>query len=268
LVDFALEVAALTDVGTTRDHNEDACGTFVEDPTRALLAVADGVSLAEAGEVASAMAVEVLIRAYGEDPKPSPAQRLYRAVQQANIEIYDRAVAVPELRGMSTTLTAAVVDRGVLTAVHVGDSRLYLLRDRALVQLTKDHTAAAEKVRMHVLSKERARTSPDRSILTRSVGRELIVSRDRISRPLVQHDALLACSDGVHGVLEDGELASLLRDRGAADACQAIIAAANARGTPDNLSVAVLRLHGPTPGHTAEREGLGDRFRRLLGRFG
>jgi protein phosphatase len=268
LVDFALEVAALTDVGTTRAHNEDACGTLVEDPTRALIVVADGVSLAEAGEVASAMAVEVVVRAFGEDPKPPAGQRLYRAVQQANIEIYDRAVAVPELRGMSTTLTAAVVDRGELTAVHVGDSRLYLLRDRELVQLTKDHTAAAEKVRLRILSKEKAKTSPDRSILTRSVGRELIVSRDRISQPLVQHDVLLACSDGVHGVLEDDELASLLRDRHADDACRAILAAANERGTPDNLSAAVLRVAGPTRGHAADREGLGERFRRLLGRLG
>jgi protein phosphatase len=266
LVDFALEVAALTDVGTTRDHNEDACATFVEDPARAVIVVADGVSLGEAGEVASAMAVEVVVRAYGEDRKAAAGQRLYRAVQQANIEIYDRAVAVPELRGMSTTLTAAVVDRGVLTAVHVGDSRLYLLRDRALVQLTKDHTAAAEKVRLHILSKERARTSPERSILTRSVGRELIVSRDRISQALVEDDVLLACSDGVHGVLEDAELASLLRDRHAGDACAAIVAAANARGTPDNLSAAVLRVAGPTPGHTVERTGLGQRLLRLLGR--
>lgn len=265
MVDFALEVAALTDVGTTRDHNEDACGTLVEDPARALVVVADGVSLGEAGEVASAMAVEVVIRAFGEDPKPSAGQRLYRAVQQANIEIYDRAVAVPELRGMSTTLTAAVVDGGELTAVHVGDSRLYLYRDRELVQLTKDHTAAAEKVRLRILSKERARNHPDRSILTRSVGRELIVSRDRISQPLVQDDVLLACSDGVHGVLEDAELASLLRDRHAADACRAVVAAANARGTPDNLSAAVLRVVGPTPGRTAARPGLGARLRGLLG---
>ena len=269
LVDFALEVAARSDVGTTRDHNEDACGTLVEDPASALIVVADGVSLAAAGEVASAMAVEVTLRAYREAPEGEKAgQRLYRAVQQANIEIYDRAVAVPELRGMSTTLTAVVVDRGELTAVHVGDSRLYLFRDRELVQLTKDHTAAAEKVRMRLLSREKARTSPDRSILTRSVGRELIVSRDRISQPLVQDDVLLVCSDGVHGVLEDEELARLLRDRHADDACGAIVAAANGRGTPDNLSAAVLRVVGPTPGHTAERVGFGERFRRLLGRMG
>lgn len=266
MADLALDAAALTHVGTTRDHNEDACASLVEDADRALIVVADGVSLAEAGEIASATAVEVVVRAYGEDARAPAGQRLYRAVQQANIEIYDRGVAVPELRGMSTTLTAAVVDRGELTAVHVGDSRLYLLRDRELVQLTKDHTAAAEKVRLHLLSREKARTHPDRSILTRSLGRELIVTRDRISQRLQPGDVLFACTDGVHGVLEDGELARLLRDRHAEEACRAIVSAANERGTPDNLSAAVLRFAGPMPGGASRRSELGTRLRRLLGR--
>jgi serine/threonine protein phosphatase PrpC len=267
VVDSALDVAALTDVGTGRDHNEDACGTCVEGDACAVAAVADGVSLGAAGEVASDMAVEVLLRAYREEGATGPAgQRLYRAVQQANIDIYDRAVAVPELRGMSTTLTAAVVDRGELTAVHVGDSRLYLVRGRDIVQLTKDHTVAAEKVRMKLLSREKARSHPDRSVLTRSVGRELIVSRDRITRRLEQGDVLLACTDGVHGVLEDDELARLLEGRDAAAACRAVVDAANARGTPDNLSAAVIRVVGPSPGAPAP-DGLRERLGRLLGRL-
>ncbi len=149
-----LEVAALTDVGTERDHNEDACGTLQE-ADAALAVVADGVSSSPGGEVASQMAVEALLRAYREEPAARPAgQRLYRAVQQANIEVYDRAIAVPELHGMATTLTALVVQAGTLTAVHVGDSRLYLVRGGRAVQLTKDHTLAAERVRMGVLSAE------------------------------------------------------------------------------------------------------------------
>jgi protein phosphatase len=264
--DWAVEVAALTDVGTRRDHNEDACGTHAEGEDRAVLVVADGVSLAQAGEVASTMAVEVTLRAYREAPAGErAAQRIYRAVQQANIEIYDRAVAVPELRGMSTTLTAAVVDRGELTAIHVGDSRLYVVRGREIVQLTKDHTVAAERVRMKLLSREHARLHPDRSVLTRSVGRELIVSRDRISRRLAQGDVLLACTDGVHGVLEDEELAELVEGLDAEAACRAVVAAANARGTADNLSCAVLRMVGPTS-DGPRPEGLRERLARLLGR--
>jgi protein phosphatase len=259
-----LQVAALTDVGTTRPHNEDACAAWLEAPDRAVLVVADGVSMAEAGEVAATMAVEVVLRAYREEPATTPAgQRLYRAVQQANIEIYDRAVAVPELRGMTTTLTAAVVDGDRLTVVHVGDSRLYLLRDGQFQALTKDHTVAAEKARFGLLSKERVRTHPDRSVLTRSVGRELIVSRDLTSRPVQPGDLLLACSDGLHGVLEDPAMARLVAGRDAAAACRALIEAANQRGTPDNLSAVVLRVTGPVAPRAAP--GLGSTLKRLAG---
>lgn len=263
--DFELEVAALTDAGTERDHNEDACGTHAEASGCAVLVVADGVSSSEGGETASEMAVEVTLRAYREGPASTPSgQRLYRAIQQANIEIYDRAMVVPELRGMSTTLTAAAVDRGQLTAVHVGDSRLYLVRGGEVTQLTKDHTVAAERVRLGLLGAERARTHPERSTLTRSVGRELIVSRDRLGRMLEQGDVLVLCSDGLHNVLADAELGELVRGRSAADACRALVAAANALGTPDNVTAAVARLVGPVPARPA-RPGLASRLRRWIG---
>jgi len=264
--DAALDVAGLSDTGTSRDHNEDACGVFHERRDCALAAVADGVSSGAAGELASQMAVEILLREFREQGPGVPAgQRLYRAVQQANIEIYDRAVAVPELRGMSTTLTAAVVEDGALTAVHVGDSRLYLLRAGALTQLTKDHTLAAEKARYGLMSKERARTHADRCVLTRSVGRELIVSRDRLTQPLAPGDALLLCSDGLHGVLDDAELARLLAEGNAGAVCRALVAAANERGTPDNLSAAVVRILDVPAGRAAPG-GLGAAMRRILGR--
>ena len=265
MTDFELDVAALTDVGTGRDHNEDACGAHAEGGGCAVLVVADGVSSTEAGETASEMAVEVTLRAYREEPPTvEPGQRLYRAVQQANIEIYDRAMVVPELRGMTTTLTAAVVDRGNLTAVHVGDSRLYLLRAGSVTQLTKDHTVTAERVRLGLLGVEKARTHPERSTLTRSVGRELIVSRDRITRPLEQGDVLLLCSDGLHNVLADDEMGRLAEGLGAAQACRALLDAANARGTPDNVTAAVARLVGPIPARP-ERPGLATRIRRWIG---
>jgi len=266
MTDFELELAAITDVGAEREHNEDACGTLAEAEGCAVVAVADGVSLSQGGEVASQMAVEVLLRAYREEAGGSPAQRLYRSFQQANIEIYDRAVAVPELRGMCTTLVAVVVDRGELTSIHAGDSRLYLLRGGEITQLTKDHTVAAEKVRYGILSKERARTHPDSSVLTRSLGRELIVSRDRVSQRLRQGDRLLLCSDGLYNMLEDRELSKLCAGRGAAEACRALVDAANARGSHDNVTAAVVRLVGPTPGEAAgEGTGFGARLRRIFG---
>jgi protein phosphatase len=260
------DVHALSDLGTGRDHNEDACGTLVEGETRVLVAVADGVSGQAGGEVASQMAIEVLLRAFREEPVHlGAAQRLYRAVQQANIEVYDRAIAVPELRGMATTLTAIVIDGAEATVVHVGDSRLYLVRGGGIVQLTKDHTVAAEKARYGLLSKEKARTHPDRCALTRSVGRELIVSRDRATHRVEDGDVLLLCSDGLYNVLDDVELERTVGDRDAAGACRALLDAANSRGTPDNLTAAVVRVSG-TVAEPERQAGLAARVRRLIGR--
>ena len=264
---YQMDVAAASHPGTERPHNEDCCGVSVERVDCVVLGVADGVSSENGGEVASQMAIEITLRAFREAaPEAGAGQRLYRAVQQANIDIHDRAIAVPELRGMATTLTAVSVERGAMTAVHVGDSRLYLLRDGSIVQLTKDHTVAAEKARFGLITRERARTHADRSTLTRSVGHDLIVSRDRVTRQLMQGDVLVVCSDGLYNVLGDPEIAKIVALRDAASAARALIEAANARGTPDNVTAAVLRVVGPVGAVDAvPRGGLVARIRRLLG---
>jgi PPM family protein phosphatase len=265
---FELAVASLTDVGTERAHNEDHCGHVLEGSACGLLVVADGVSSAEAGETASETAVAATLRTFQDQPPgTATAKRLYRAIQQANIEVYDLATVVPELRGMTTTLTAVVVDRGELTAAHIGDSRLYLLRDGRLTQLTKDHTVAGERARMGLMSKSRAREHPDKSVLTRSLGRELIVPIDRLSNRVYRGDALLVCSDGLYNVLDDAEMGPLMAEGDAAGACRALVDAANQRGTLDNLSAAVLRvIDGPE--RPAASAGLSGKLRSLFARRG
>ena len=120
----AFDVFVLSDVGTNRTDNEDSCGFLIENPDEVIFAVADGMGGYEGGEVASSMAVEITLQAWRDSPSEwGPAKRLARAVQQANIEIHNRALAVPELRMMGTTLTAVTVNRGSLTAAHVGDCR-------------------------------------------------------------------------------------------------------------------------------------------------
>jgi serine/threonine protein phosphatase PrpC len=264
--DFQVHVALRSDQGTERGQNEDACGSHAESPTHVLVVVADGVSGEEGGEVASQMAVDVTLRAYRESPASwGPAKRLYRAAQQANIEIYDRALVVTELRRMSTTLTAIVVDGGTLHAAHVGDSRLYLIRSGTISQKTKDHTVAANRQRMGLISAKRAKDHPERSTLTRSLGRELIVAVDRITFPLAGDDVLLVCTDGLYNVLDDEELREAGTGRNSAAVCDALIEAANKRGTPDNLSAAVVQVTGgalESPSDTSWRR----RLSRLLGR--
>jgi len=262
----AFEIALKTDVGAKRESNEDACGHLVESADTVVFAVADGIGGYEGGEIASAMAIEVTLNTYRESPAAwGPGKRLYRAVQRANIEIHDRALTVPELRRMGTTLTAAVVSNGVLQAAHVGDCRLYLIRRERISQITKDHTAVQERVRMGLMTAARARNHPEKSALTRSIGHELIVSVDRITLGLEQDDRLLICSDGLHGVLEDAELERAIRGLGAEEACHHLISFANERGTLDNLTVAVFTQKGPTSNATVSHglwSRIGGFFRR------
>jgi protein phosphatase len=263
--DWGVRFSTLSDPGTERGNNEDACGTLVVTPTHVLVAVADGVSGEEGGEIASRTAVDVTLRAYKDSPASwGPLRRLYRAAQQANIEIHDRALVVTELRRMSTTLTAIVVEDGMLHAAHVGDSRLYLIRGDTIVQKTKDHTVVGERRRVGLISAERAKAHPDRSVLTRSLGRELIAAVDRLSFPVSGGDTLVVCSDGLYNVMEDDELRQAVAGDDAEKGCKALVDAANARGTPDNLTVAVVKVTGRAP--ETQAPGLRGLLAKWLGR--
>lgn len=264
---YAFEVAVASDLGTAREKNEDHCAHLHETASAGLVVIADGVSGAVGGGTASQRAVEAALAAYRELAQMRVERRVTGAVQRANIAVYDLALVVPELRGMATTLTAAAVDRGQLAAAHVGDCRLYLLRAGRIRQLTRDHNVAGERVRLGLMSEERARLHPGRSVLTRALGRELIVAIDRIAMPLVQDDRLILCSDGLYNVLDDLDIEEIARKGSAEGACRTLVATANARGTPDNLTVAMVHMTGATPERQAAG-GLRARLRRLAGRGG
>jgi PPM family protein phosphatase len=259
------DVAVLSDIGCSRSNNEDFCGHFVESPREVVIVVADGVGGYDGGEVASQMAVEVTLNAYRESaPSLGPAKRLYRAVQRANIEIHNRALTVPELRRMATTLTAAVVTDGDLYAVHIGDCRLYLVRGSRVQQMTKDHTVIGERVRLGLISEKEARNHPERSALSRCMGRELIASLDRLTVPLKAGDRIIVCTDGLHGMLEDREIEHLSRGLTAAQACRKLIDEANSRGAADNVTAAYLIAHSGSSRGDAPGRGWRGRLRGLL----
>ena len=210
------------------------------------MAVADGVSGYQAAGVASQMAVDVTLGSFREQDAGAKLEvRLARAAQQANIAIYDKALAVPELRGMATTLTAIAIESDYLAVAHVGDSRLYLVREGRALQLTKDHRSG-------------------KTALTRCVGRELIVAVDRISRRVQTGDLLVLCTDGLHNVLSDAEIGTMA-SRGASDeACRSLFERALAAGADDNVTVAVTEVLSAAPARAAA-EGLGEKLLRLVG---
>ena len=261
------ELALLSDPGTGRAANEDCCGHYIEGPGTALFAVADGVGGFDGGEVASALAIEVTLGSYRENPVEwGTAKRLYRAVQRANVEVHNKALLVPELRRMATTLTAVVIEHGMLNAAHVGDCRLYVARRNVIAQISQDHTMVAEQVKRGLMSAESAREHPERSILLRNLGHDLIVTVAKISMPLLQGDRVIVCSDGLYDVVRDPEIERLTRDLDATAGCRALVDTANQRGTLDNVTCAVFRMIAVTP-HRAEPikvSGWRQRLRRLF----
>jgi PPM family protein phosphatase len=253
----SFDLALITDVGNKREGNEDSCGHLLENDSVVLFLVADGVGGYEGGEIASAMVVETTLEAFRSSaPDLGTAKRLHRALQRANIEVHNRALAVPELRRMATTATAIAVNfsDGMLYGAHCGDCRLYRVRGRKIEQLTRDHTVVGERVRMGLMTPDRARNHPDRSALSRCLGQDLIPSIDRITTPIQQHDRLIVCSDGLWSVLTDAEIERLTRDADAETVCRRLIDTANERGTPDNLTVGVF-VQVAESANSTERRG-------------
>ena len=235
-----IEIAARSDAGTSLGHHEDHCGQLVQSRTCGIVAVADGVASPEGGGLASQRAIRALLQAYRELPAgTAQIQRITRAARAASYDVYELAFVVPQLREVRATLTAVSVSAGQMAAAHIGHGRVYLLRDGSLTQLSKDHTVAAE-------SEAQSLPAPagggDR--LTRSLGGELLVPFDFFEIQLLKGDLVLVCTDGLHRVLRDDEIAAAVRGLDARGACQRLISQANARGTPDNLSVAAIRLLG------------------------
>jgi PPM family protein phosphatase len=232
-----------TDVGLARSGNEDS-----HLRGRSVFAVADGLGGHQGGEVASAMAVEPLAALDGRtfaDAREA-AEALAGGIREANQSILQRGRSDPGLWGMGTTVTAAAVaaDR-VLQLAHVGDSRAYLLRPGApLRQLTTDHTVVEEAVERGLLTRRQAAVHPQRGVVTRAVGLDPEVRVD-LPEPLAlaPGDQVLLCSDGLTEVVDDDQIAGVLADRAdGGDACQALIAAANQAGGPDNVTVVLLRV--------------------------
>jgi len=239
-----VEEAGLSDVGRQREANED---NFLCGP---LFAVADGMGGAQAGEVASQMAVDVLEA--GDRDGGTPEERLTRMIRHANRQIYDLAARDESRRGMGTTATAAIVEGRDVSLGHVGDSRAYRYRDGQLEQLTHDHSLVAELVRSGQLSPKAAENHPQRSIITRALGPEADVEVDAHSHSGRDEDVYLLCSDGLTGMISEPEIAGILRSSGSLrEAAESLVRAANQSGGKDNITVVLFRV-ADDPGGGAE----------------
>jgi PPM family protein phosphatase len=232
----AAETIERTDTGRQRRGNEDS--SFARPP---VFVVADGMGGAQAGEVASQIAVEAFEQ--GLPDSGSPEERLASRVQEANKRIYDLSRAEHERAGMGTTLTAVYLDDAQVAIAHVGDSRAYMYRDGSLQRLTQDHSLVGELVRRGKLTEEQAEEHPQRSIITRALGPEPTVEVDTWTYPARAGDVLLLCSDGLTSMIAEERIAEILGSAGSLEAAaNQLIQEANDAGGRDNITVVLFRL--------------------------
>jgi PPM family protein phosphatase len=255
-----IESAGASDIGRARSNNEDSYRIVAG---MNLFVLSDGMGGEAHGEIASALAVETLVKhcidgennpaiaAFGEtQPGWSPrTKRLASGVHLANKKIFESAEAHPEQSGMGATLTAVWIGDGRLSVAHVGDSRAYLLRAGSLQQLTCDHSLVAEQVRRGILSAAEAEESEMQSVLLRALGALLEVEVDAEDHLLCARDILLLCSDGLTRMVTDPEIAGTLQaEPDPAKAAEKLVALANERGGADNITVVVVRANTESTG--------------------
>lgn len=246
---FKLEFASASDMGKVRKNNEDSC---LLAPELDLAIVADGMGGHNSGEVASQLAVKVTRDKYESmkltGMKPNPynekvsleTNQLGFAVQLANAVIYEAGTAGPENKGMGTTLSAALLNGSKLCIAHIGDSRIYLLRGGVIQQLTEDHSLVMEHVKKGLLTREQAEVSPLQNILTRALGTQKAPAVDLLETELEEGDRLLFCTDGLFKAVKEDKLHEMIKHQpDNAKACAELVAAANANGGPDNITVII-----------------------------
>jgi protein phosphatase len=232
------EHVARTDTGHQRATNEDS---YLE--RAPIFVIADGMGGAQAGEVASRLAITHFAEGLPGEESDGAEQRLARAVHDANSEIHELSEADARRAGMGTTLTAAYVGRGHVAFAHVGDSRAYRLRGGELQRITEDHSLVEELLRQGRLTEEEAEEHPQRSIITRALGPESEVEVDTFSVPAADGDIFLICSDGLTSMVAEPALADILREApDLATAAERLVDAALEAGGRDNVTVILFAI--------------------------
>lgn len=245
-----IESTGITDVGRKRDRNEDA---FLINEELGLYVVADGMGGHAGGQHASALAVNTVEETIdaltqpatlgvGEDPVERVRGGIGQAVQLAGQRIHAFATAHPEFRGMGTTVVVVMVQDQNAYVAHVGDSRVYMIRDGQIEQITEDHSLVAQSIREGLLTAEQAKTHRMRNVITRALGFNAEVEVDVQVRAVRRGDRFLLCSDGLSGKLEPEDMLRVLNAHPAPEAARQLIGLACARGGEDNITAVLVRV--------------------------
>ncbi|HIV90842.1 MAG TPA: Stp1/IreP family PP2C-type Ser/Thr phosphatase [Candidatus Eisenbergiella stercoravium] len=238
-----MKAFSLTDIGKKRQMNQDHLYTSLEPVGNLpnIFLVADGMGGHRAGGYASSCAVETILQEAGICPEEEVEQILTRAIRRANEVIAHRAEEDERFAGMGTTVVAACLKQEELIAANVGDSRLYVVHDDSIEQVTEDHSLVQEMVKYGGINREEARVHPNKNIITRAVGLEEDLQVDCFRRTLRRGERVLLCSDGLTDMLEDEQIRRIIdKNRDVRSAAQALVKAANDNGGRDNIAVIVI----------------------------
>ncbi len=239
----------ITDPGCVRDHNEDSItvvrpgGNYTSEKGM-LAVVADGMGGHQAGEYASRLAVDAITQFYYADASRKPPEDLLHSLKEANNRIYSEASTDASLQGMGTTATALALRQGKAYFAHVGDSRMYRLRDGIIEQLTEDHTLLMALLKSGSLTEEQAQNFPDRHVITRALGShpdvEVMISDNGFELEI--DDRFILCSDGLHDLVSSEDIRIAISGRSPQEACEFLVELAKTRGGHDNISLIIVRV--------------------------
>ena len=251
--DSSIEVASLSDVGMRRANNQDNLAISLSSSLESwskkghLFVVADGMGAHAAGELASKLAVDQIPHLYARSSEPSAPEALKRAVVDANSDINRRGQMNEDFHNMGTTLSSLVLLPQGAVAAHIGDSRVYRLRQNKLEQLTFDHSLVWEmKAAGQLTAEEEAQGKVPKNVITRSLGPYPECKVDLEGPfPISVGDSFLLCSDGLTGVISDAEIAAFMANMPPAEAVKVLVDLANLRGGPDNITVIIAKVASP-----------------------
>ncbi len=237
-----IKSAAVTDIGRLRLHNQDYVYAMdrAMGPLPNVYLVADGMGGHRGGDFASRFTVSVIIDEVEQGLYNQPIRLLGRAIERANRDLRERASGDPALLGCGTTIVAATVEDNLLTMANVGDSRGYLINEKEIRQITRDHSLVEEMVRAGEITREAARTHPERNIITRAVGAQNYIHIDFFEEELSPGDLVLMCSDGLTTMMTDAEIHRFCRAGSLELMAKNLVRTANENGGKDNISVLLI----------------------------
>lgn len=240
-----MDTFSITDTGRLRNSNqdclfceEDAVGKFPN-----LFLVADGMGGHKAGDLASRLCIDEIVKQIRDSQARTPVSAFEQAISVANACVYERSMEDFELAGMGTTIVGAMIENKTAYIVNIGDSRLYRLHDK-LEQITVDHSLVEEMVQSGEIQKEEMRTHPNKNIITRALGTGNLVRPDCFEVKVEEGDVLLLCSDGLTNMVDDHDIEEIVK-RHKEDmklAGENLVRQANEAGGKDNISVILVRL--------------------------